>query len=264
MTEVKQDLLERHFHIRKTNHPGSVFCVTLSDLLEKEKMEEFIQFYSTKLKAKTKDVAATYFFKYFGSVLAGVQYMLSFSQSFLLLDLKKVELQVFYHVEYHYYGLIFKLHEETELICSNKNRIQMKKEIIEKIYEDNVVPLLEAFVETTNIRNRDLWGQLSLSLYYGHDLLLELADTDEQKQTVLDDFTFLTKEVNPKIFHLLKNPLDITFTMLEIPNKQGEYYRMKPSCCLYYLTEDAKEKCYTCPRINKFEREKIQKEISKK
>ncbi len=45
--------------------------------------------------------------------------------------------------EYDYYGLAFKLNEFTNKFCIN----ELKKEMLEVIYAENVTPLLQAVVK---------------------------------------------------------------------------------------------------------------------
>ncbi|EGL83125.1 ferric iron reductase [Caldalkalibacillus thermarum TA2.A1] len=252
--------LEKTFFLRTDNHPQQIMSVSLDALLHPESVQQFIKAYGEKIKATIPDVVATFFSSYYGYLLSGVQYMISCHDTILDLSLANVEVQVYRAQPHDYYGLVFKVKKQSteEPSCDRK---QWRQEILEKLYSHNVVPLLQSFVKATNVRIRDLWGQVALSLYYGHDKILEYAQQEEQRRKVLADFHFLTKELHPQVFGLKNNPFDITFRMIEAPTEPGSFLRMKPSCCLYYLTEGAANKCYTCPRMTAEEREKRKLEI---
>lgn len=252
---IAEKLVEENFFIRNNDHPNKVYSVSLLKMQQKTKMDEFIHFYRDKINATTSDVVATYFCKYYGWALAGLQYLLSIDTT-LHLSLSNTELQIYYNKKNDHYDITFKLNEYSTQPCIHP------KERLEEVYEHNVTPLLQAFVDNTNVTLRDLWGQLYFAIHNGHKKNLELAQSQAQKKKLDDHFTLLTKELKPEVFKAnKKNPLDITFRMLESPRETNVYYPMKPTCCLYYQIEGVKNKCYTCPRLMKEEREQRKEEI---
>lgn len=255
MVFIDEKLLEERFLIRKTDHPTKVYSVSLLQIQQQTHMEEFIKIYGAKLKAVTPDVVATYFCTNYGWALAGLQHLLSLDM-YLDFSLSNTEMQIYYDKEYDYYGLTFKLKEYTTQSCIQK------KEKLEEIYVQDVTPLLLAFVDNTSVKMRDLWGQMSLGLYNGHNKNIEVAGSQEQKKKLENDFILLTRELEPVVFKAnKKNPLDITFRMIESARDPDVYQKMKPTCCLYFQTEGAKNKCYSCPRLSDNEREQRKLEI---
>lgn len=259
MVILDEKRLEETFSIRKTDHPSSVYAVVLSELQQQEVMNDFIKFYGPKIKALNSDVVATYFCKFYGWVLSGFQYMLSLNCSFNPC-LSNIELQVFYNQEYDYYGLTFKLKESSIVSCAP----EAHKILMEKIYSENVTPLIHEFAANTNVRMKEMWGQLAIGVHYGHDQNMKLAESEGQRKRLDEDFTFLINELDPKYFKENKNPLTIKFHMIESALEPGAYQRMKPTCCLFYQTEGAEAKCYSCPRMSEKEREKRKQEIREK
>ncbi|WP_078552365.1 (2Fe-2S)-binding protein [Bacillus alkalicellulosilyticus] len=259
MTKVDYSLLEEAFYLRITDHPHKVFALSLRELQDGTRLDEFIEYYGTIQKATTRQVVSTYFFKFYGWFFSGVQSVMSLNHSELQIELDNIELQVFYNKEYDYYGLCFKLMDASERSVSKGDREKWRSQYQASIFTKNVVPLIECFAKQTNIRERELWGQFVIGVYYGHDKLVSSL-TCQQKSGVVDDFLFTTKRIPAEVFKLQKNPLDIEFTMIESLTNSDELVRMKPSCCLYYLTDGAKGKCYTCPRLTKSELEEKRQE----
>lgn len=254
MVIIDEKLLEKNYYIRKTDHPDKVYSASLLDIQQKEKMDDFVKFYGEKIKATNVGVVATYFCTYYGWALAGLQRLLSLDFS-LSLSLSNTELQIYYDQERKHYDLAFKLNENLIQPCIHK------EEWLEEVYEKNVTPLLKAFEDHTNVRMIDLWGQLYFAIYKGHEKNLEFVESEEEKKKVEKDFILLTKELKPEVFKANKNPLDITFRMVESATEPDVYYPMKPSCCLYYQIDGVQRKCYTCPRIKDEEREQRKQEI---
>ncbi|WP_338024006.1 (2Fe-2S)-binding protein [Bacillus mesophilus] len=242
--------LEYNFAITYSDHPNKIFATTLSNLTNPLEMKEFVSTYSNKLRALTPQVAATYFCKYYGWVLAGFHYFHSLNYK-VDMSPSNIELQLLYDGNHDHYGLVFKLVDSS---IRSENREQIEGNIKE-IYFESVLPLLQAFVSETGVRIRELWGQLCIGLHFGYDLNMKEAISDVQKYNLQHDFTYLTKKMEPNLSNVSKNPLDITFQMIPSARDPETHQRMKPSCCLYYLTEASTDKCYSCPRMSAAERE---------
>jgi len=254
---MNEQQLEENYYIISCDHPHKLYGATLADLKKPPVMKKFVKFYGDKLKAKTPQVAATYFSKYYGWVLAGFHYFHSLNYR-VETDPSNIELQLYFDEENDYYGLVFKLLDSSVQL---QNR-EVIEEGIQDLYKHNVIPLLQAFALETGIKIRELWGQLSLGLYFGYDFNLEEAScANNQKLNVEQDFFFITKRLEPELFMEQKNPLDITFKMIPNAHNPEIFQRMKPTCCLYYQTEDSTNKCYGCPRLSDKEREVRRQEI---
>jgi len=246
------------------DHPKTIFSMNLSDLLDKESLKSFIEFYGTKLKATVPDVVATYFSNYYGYVISGFLYTMAYNQQVFNLSLSNMEVQIYYDEQYKVYQLGFKIKDSTPLSCKENDRETWRNKQLENLFKENVTPVINTFTEVTNVRLRDLWGQMTVSLYYGHETNLKLANNNEEKEKVKADFKFVTKTLDGSIFNMKKNPFNIQFRMVESAMDPNVYLRMKPSCCLYYLTEGAENKCFTCPRMSEKEREERRKQLRMK
>jgi hypothetical protein len=255
------EFLEKEFYyFRMSDHPNKLYSVRLSDFNNKEVINDFIDNYGEKIKALNSEVAATYFCSAYGWMLSGLQYVLSHYDTALNTSLSNIELQMYYDKEHNYYGIGFRFIDCKDAPLSTERK-QWRRDVLEKLYSTNVAPLVNLFHEATNVRLRDLYGQLSIGIYNGYDRVVEICQSVEEKAKIKDDFHFLTKELSPTIFNLKKNPFNISFSMIESPREEGVTIRMKPSCCLYYQTEGATTKCYGCPRMTNEERRERKKAI---
>ncbi|WP_078429335.1 (2Fe-2S)-binding protein [Alkalihalobacterium alkalinitrilicum] len=261
MVAVDFNFIEENFYcIRFSDHPGKLYSVTLLQLQEKERLREFIDLYKPKIKALTDDVAATYFCSAYGWFLSGLQYILANYDTTYNSSLSNVELQMYYNKVKNSYGICFRLLdlEETPL---PKTKGTWRNLVTEKLYYENVIPTINLLTDATAVNVTSLYGQLSIGLFYGHDMVIQKSKTIIEKQKLEADFKYVTKELEPSLFGLKKNPLDIQFRMIESPREEGVMIRMKPSCCLYYQTVGVTTKCYSCPRMSEKERAERKKEI---
>ena len=141
------------------------------------------------------------------------------------------------------------------------NESKWEKQELENFYRQTVMPLLELWHLSTNITIDHLLAQICARLYYCNEQLIEKAETIEQKNKTQQYFDLLIKGIDPKVFNKNHNPFDVAFEMIESPWNPNKMLRMKKSCCLYYLTEGATCKCYTCPDMTEEERLIRKKEI---
>lgn len=261
MNKIDWDFIENNFYtVRNNDHPGKIYCKLLSQFSQKEVTGEFIELYSSKIKGLNNEVAATYFCSAYGWFLSSLQYVMSVLDTTYDALLENIEVQLYFDKEHNYYGICFRVLDKEEMSYTDC-RENWRKVTLEQVYSMNVVPLVNFLHEASSVKKRDLYGQLAIGLYNGHDMNVTLAETNEQKEFVQKDFHFLTKELGKDVFQLPKNPLDIPFQMIESPREEGVMIRMKPSCCLYYQTEGAKTKCYGCPRMSEEDRMERKKEI---
>lgn len=255
VTIQEEQFMIDNFCIRYTDHPSKQFSVRLSDLMKDSHLDEFINFYGPTIKAVQSDVVATYFCGYYGWALAGMQYALSLDLSYDM-ALSNIELQVYFDEQYDYHGLHFKFINSSTITCKKEDREAWCRQELTKAYRECMTPLLQVLSKKTNLSMKHLWGQIAIGLYNGYDQNVELAQEGEQKSKIKHDFTLLTKELEAEVFHMKKNPFDMSVRKIESAKEPGVYMRMKPSCCLYYQTEGADTKCYSCPRLSDEEREK--------
>ncbi|QKS73151.1 (2Fe-2S)-binding protein [Paenalkalicoccus suaedae] len=249
MISLQTKLLEETFITRVEDHPRCLYAVTLADLLDKSRLADLIAFYQEKLKSCHPAVTGTYFSGYFGNFLGGVHYMLAENAAYDW-SLTNIELQLVHHAEHNYFGFLFKIKDDTMVELDAATRDEQVRERLTALYRDSVTPLLETFAEVADIRIRELWGQLNLGIHYGFDRVVDLGNPRAE-----GDMRFLTEELDGSIFNAKKNPLAITFRLVDSYTGDGEQLRMKPSCCLYYQLEGAAAKCFTCPRLKESDRE---------
>ncbi len=261
MTKVDLHLIETEFYcVRFSDHPHKLETLLLSELSHKKIMNEFIDLYSTKIKGVNSDVVATYFCSAYGWFLSSLQYIMSVFDTTYNTLLANIELQIYFDEDEKYYGICFRIVDQKEIFLTGF-REGWRSTTLEQLYAKNVVPLVELLHQATSVRKRELYGQLAIGLYNGHDLNMKLAKSKEQKEIVQKDFSFLTKELGNHLFGMPKNPLDISFKLIESPREKGVMIKLKPSCCLYYQTEGATTKCYDCPRMSEEERAERKKRI---
>ncbi len=262
MTNALFSDLEKEYHIYMKDVDNLIYEINLTDLFIEEKRKEFIDFYGNKVKSLNNKVQAAYFSGNFGSFCAGVQYLVN-HQKIIDYSLSNIILQLYKDHQYDSFEICFKLRDTTIKTVETYENI-WKKQVMEDFYGQTVMPLLEIWHSSTNITIDHLLGQICARLYYFHEQAIENVETIEQKNMIQNNFDLLIKGIDLQVFNKNYNPFDITYEMIESPWNPKQMLRMKKSCCLYYLTEGATCKCYTCPEMTDEERLIRKKEILEK
>ncbi len=263
MTNDIFSALEKDYYIYMKDVENLIYKINLTDFLFiEEKRKECIDFYGDKIKSLDNKVQAAYFAGYFGSFCAGIQYLINHG---IIIDfsISNIDIQLYEDHKYDSVEICFTLKDAT-MKAVPVDEDKWVKEVLEDFYRQTVMPLLEIWNVSTGITMDHLLKLISLRLHYDHEQEVEKAKTIEEKNNVEKNFNLLIKEIDPKVFKNQYNPFDITFEMIESPKNPNIMLKMKKACCLYYLTEGATCKCYTCPEMTEEERLIRKREILKK
>ncbi|WP_227935121.1 (2Fe-2S)-binding protein [Alkalihalobacillus deserti] len=256
---VYNNVLEKHFFLSSKGQEGVYQEITLEYLCQSNQATLFLEQYSKQIKALKPQVPATYFFSMFGITCSGFLAMLILHQVVVPLSLSTVSAQLYKIEKYQSKAIAFKVSSEDWQ--EGDGTVEWRRKQISSFFTLTVTPLLDSIAKLVDIRPRELWGQLLHGFEYGWKVALNLAANEEERESLNQDFQWITKEASHVLFNSLKNRLDFPHIKIENPTTPGLMQRLKPTCCLYYQTEGAKAKCYTCPRMTVNEREKRKKEI---
>ncbi|WP_232699562.1 hypothetical protein [Brevibacillus daliensis] len=211
--------------------------------------------YCEWLEGREKRISGTYFSSFLGLFCIAYQYAL----------MHRMKLQVTVDTISLYVTradkkipLIFVLDEITMEECPYVEEEQVnswRKEALIQFYSEIITPLLQSAAQSAGLPNGQLWGQIATRMYNVHDRLLREADSEEERQTLLECLDLLRDEISAEVFGRTRNPFLIRFTWLDDPLKPGEKMRRKASCCQAYLRFDTCNYCYSCPKITKEQRE---------
>ncbi|MFC0558313.1 (2Fe-2S)-binding protein [Halalkalibacter alkalisediminis] len=256
---VYKQLVDKHFFLSSKDQESVYYESKLIDLFETNQATLFLELYSKQMKALKPQVPATYFFSMFGITCSGFITMLTLHQVVTPLTLSTVSTQLYRNEKYQLDSMVFTLNGGDWQ--KGDGTVEWKRKHISSLFTSTITPLLDHLADIVDIRPRELWGQLLHGLEYGWKVALNLAETEEERRRLNQDFQWITKEASQVLFNSLKNRLDFPYIEIENPTTPGLMQRMKPTCCLYYQTVGAKAKCYTCPRMTPTERERRKKEI---
>jgi hypothetical protein len=251
------DQLTAFYFIRGESVPEPVVSVSLARLTDPEEAARFVSAYVPLLKAEAPEVAATYFCNWFSGVCVAIHDVMWRHDAVFSFELEDIQVQAYRREARS--GLSFWISRYQLLGRDGQDRASWREQALRTFYGDKVRLLIESFAAAAGIDVGHLWGQLPNRLSYAKDRWHNEA-TAEQKQLIEEDFCYMKDGIDGELFGRKRNPYDIKFRFVESLQVPGEQVRIKPACCMAYRTETDHGYCYTCPRIDSAERDRVKEQ----
>lgn len=255
MNEEMITLLESSYNLSVTKRDNLVFSCPATELLDESKMKQLLELYTPMVKGKDPSVGEVYMAGWFRGPMLGLIYMLSAWNKAPDLSLSNLTVQIYKAVynESEYYACSFLIHNFDLLEPAEKSdNMAWTKETLCGYFEHTVRPVFESIAKVGSLLVGMLWSQLTTSLEYGYERLMNAEESEQVKQQAVRNYG-LVKSLDGSVFGRNKNPLDVKFRLIESMDNPDKQVRMKSACCLYYLV-DGGYYCYTCPKLKEAER----------
>ncbi|MFC0472249.1 (2Fe-2S)-binding protein [Halalkalibacter kiskunsagensis] len=253
-----EKIVTSHFFLHSSDQKDIQKEVLMKELLDQKQAESVLKLYGKQIKALNDQVPATYLSSKLGIICSAYITMLGLHQVILPIP-NSLSIQFYQDEKYQVDTIAFKVNIDNCYYAESHK--ESRREQLANFFETFITPLIINLSKTVNIRLRELWGQLLHGIEYGRKIALDLTANEREKILLDQDYHWLIKEANPSIFQSEKHVLDFPYMEVQNPTSPCMMQRMKPTCCLYYQTEGAHGKCYTCPRMTPAEREKRKQEV---
>jgi len=256
MRDIQYEWLSQYLSVVREPRPDAIYSVDAQLLTDQEQIKLLLLEYKRQIHGSQIDVAGTYFASSWRTVCAAMIYMTAMTD--VRLDLSPANLNIQIDCGNGYPQLLFVLKSATELAWPTGERTEWQRNSMEQFYR-SLQPIMSAISAVTGLPLSQLWGQIPLGAEYYVNLLSGLFDEEQHREHLLEAYGALTKHIDCSYFGLKRNPFDVKEIWLDDPYKLGEQTRMKPTCCLAYLTGDGY--CYTCPKLSNQDRQERYQEI---
>lgn len=255
---IDMEFYEQYYYVTDRALPDLLFERGLEELARPEGAAAFIAAYAPEIKAKSPDVAATYFASWAGRLCAAYQYGLWHDGVKLDLAADNMVLQM--HPTPKGTALSFRVKALRAKGMPDGAGTAWEEEAygaLSEFYFGHIRPLLEGVAAAGGVPAGTLWGLLATGMYYILDLWKGMVK-EEDKQVRLEQLTgLLVNRLEPRVFGRARNPFRLKFRQVESLSQPGETVRLKAACCLAYKTDTDHGYCYTCPKITTEERDRI-------
>lgn len=250
---IDYKLLENQLSVITELKQDAIYTIPAVDLLDRDKAASFLLFYQKEIKGLDIQVAGTYLAAGWRVLCAAVQYMLGVTNRWLSFALGNITIQV--SRVHDYPRIFFVVHDSHELLWHEGDRKEWREEWIGGFYQKTIAPVFENISAITGLPLGQVWGQIPLGIEYYVNTLKETLDHETDQQALMEQYSFLVKELDPGWFNLSRNPFAVKPRWIDNPRRPGEQMQMKPTCCLAYRTDTGHGYCYSCPKMTKEQRE---------
>lgn len=255
---IDYQFLEQQCHVVRGNREQAIYTIKGETLLDRQWMERLLTMYQAEIKGLDNQVAATYYAASWRVLCTAMQYMVSITHSRLNFQLDNLTLQI---VPVNQFPTIFfVLHDDTESAWPEGEASQWREEQLGSFYKETLRPVMEAAADVSKLPVTQLWGQLPLGITYYLKQLANKLESEEQRERLWSDHEAL-KTFSADWFGIKRNPFALKEILVDNPYSPGEKVPLKPTCCLAYRTETGLGYCYSCPKLNKQQREQKRDEL---
>ncbi|WP_127532006.1 (2Fe-2S)-binding protein [Paenibacillus kobensis] len=256
----ERQLMEQQFGLTFQPHPSPIASFKLSDLYDEPHMKRLLDVYTPLIQGLDPTVGGMYLTSSFILFSAALHYMVAIHPSAIDFSPERFTAEVVYiEGTYSYYTVRFRVDELVAVAIDPSRREQQRNELFDRLYSNTIRPLIELLSDVSGTPRIQMWGSFP-RITYAYEHLIAIEQDPQRKQQLQDDFRYTTEEMPPDAFGTKRNPYKHTYRLLDNPYNPEQPYRMKPTCCNYYLTEGGYY-CYTCPRLKPMEREERKQKI---
>ncbi|WP_066175220.1 siderophore-iron reductase FhuF [Bacillus marinisedimentorum] len=221
--------------------PDPVHVVQGTDLLHTEKIAPIIETVQQRLNVKSKAAAASIFAKRYSYAIAvtGLYAMSALDKE---LDLSPGNVSLTPDPENPLWIPSLHLKRHTAEPRGNKYRDEWRKQVIQRLFKENINPVWDALSDAARISKYVLWENTAIYIYWLYEK--ELLPSG-QYQHAKKDFNFLLDPDNGAVFGAYSNnPIARYYSR---PQPAGtETIRFRKTCCSSYQLPKGKY-CKTCP-----------------
>lgn len=223
--------LEKHFHTSTQSVTDSVSLQSVDKLFDPVTCEAYLQQISKEFNTSSLLVVASQFAKRYASMLAtSTLYAMSVYHTGLPIHPQNCYIQSAYENGIWFPKLVL---DDWESTVPLQNRQVWREGVVKQLFA-NLSQMWAVLQKSTKIQPMILWENTAV---YIHWLYQHQLANHPQAQA---DYDYLL-HADEEVFHTFFQPLQ-RFPMINGCRK---------TCCLYFLTNETKQVCKGCPRVNK-------------
>ncbi|GAA0136472.1 hypothetical protein YSY43_33130 [Paenibacillus sp. YSY-4.3] len=249
---IDYQLLEQQCHVVRECREQAIYTVEGKDLLDRQRVEQFLTLYQSEIKGLDIQVAATYFAATWRVLCTALHYMASLTSSQLSFRLDNLTLQIVRVQQFP--TVFFVLRDDAESTWPEGEVSGWQEQWLGSFYQETLRPVMESVADVSKLPVTQLWGQLPLGVAYYIKQLANRLETAEHREQLWADHESV-KEMSAEWFGIKRNPFAVKEILVDNPYSPGEKMSLKPTCCLAYRTKPGLSYCYTCPKLTKQQRE---------
>lgn len=252
-TDVWKETVEDHSILLGVPPEHSVRSIALSELHDEEACREYISWFQHYIDAPDMKVAASMLAKRLGYLwTAPLVTAMTFHHQHVTFQLENSFL---YHpkLEEHEKGTRFPFLAVNEVRAEELtgDRHVWREKAVQEMFAVQLTPLLKTLATIAPLSMSILWENIMVRI--GRLFAPDEGETEQERQIIREDFSYLTQVASGQVFGERKNPLT-RFT-----DAKDNVYVAKSeriTCCFWYQMSG--EYCLKCPKIDNEKESQLQ------
>lgn len=216
------------------------------DLLDESKLMNYFNRIQTYFPTENKAALGSMFIKRYAFIATIALYSMTILNKLLNVQLNNVSIESEEVNDSIWLPSIrLKFSNASEI---HQDRCKRRDELLQSLFKENINLVIQSISKCTKVSKWILWENIAVYIFWMYESLLEDPHFSDQKKKIEDDFYYIVQKAEGKLFgNDHKNPLVRFYN----PKVYNEMYQMeireRTTCCLYYLTNEEKDRCRGCP-----------------
>lgn len=242
-------ILEEHFRFTNSVSADRHFSISVSELLDKEKMIAYLNQLAAFFPAVNRKVIASQFSKrYSFMILMPNLYSMSIFNKQLNMSTDNC------HIESADRDGIWlpriRLQDTQVAYLEPENRQLSLNHIINQLFAEHLAKVWDVLSKVSNLPKVTIWENAAIYVYWLYETRMQTEIDKKYKKQIDHDFQYLLYDAPGELFGAAKNPIKRYYNSKCRSPLKDQLTRYRTTCCLYYLTKSQGEYCSTCPKFN--------------
>ena len=247
------EVLQKRFHLKfQKEDIKTSDGVSIQELYDVRKCDEFLDRLSSKLGTSKKSVAASQFAKRYSALfLNPALYSLSVYDRSLDINGDKIWFQEMNEND-NIWGPSVVVSESLLIDkFQGSDRSQWYRNQLEQLFRKHLAPLWLSLSKSSGIKESVLWENTAVRVFSLYERKIYEDISKDREFIVRGDFSNLLSLRGDNVFGLEYNPIAECYKQPVVKLLEDEEVRVRKTCCFYYKVTSPAEYCDVCPCVNR-------------
>jgi ferric iron reductase protein FhuF len=225
----------------------SELSIELKDLFTDDvKLQQYLWRLKEEFGAPNDKVTASIFIKRYAFLPVIYLYAMTVWNKALNIEINNVSIESdktggLWLPSFYFKNLSFSEHNSL-------NREDWRRSSIKELFRMHLFPLLNRMVHVSKTSKYILWENIAVYIFWLYESVLVDIEDEIVKQRAYDDFQFIVKEADGKLFgDYHQNPLTKYYTKTAVVDHNSSEIRVRTTCCFSNQLEKNPKSCNICP-----------------
>ena len=221
-----------------TEKIDSPLSIQVKDLLDENKLREYLNSLGRHIEASNSKVAGSIFMKRYAFLAVIFLYTMTSKSEKLLISFENLSIETDEKTDAWLPQFYF---SRLESEAAEQDREAWRRNCLERLFKEHFFTIINCVSRVTKVSKLVLWENIVVYIFWLYETVLQ------HNENAKEDFDFIVNQAEGALFgNYHENPLKRYLSKkIHLENLDKEI-RKRKSCCYNYLTK-SKQHCTTCP-----------------